>query len=93
MYDIYQTKPIVKVCDYYLRATQQFNGREGETATLLSTGLFTLNLCSGGFAPRHLSRYVSASKQEDLDLILFNVLLSARAMSRNLTAGGCNRQK
>jgi len=38
------------------RATEQFNGREGETATLLSTGLFTLNLRGGGFAPRHLSR-------------------------------------
>ncbi len=36
---------------------EQFNGREGETATFLSTGLFTLNLCGGGFAPRHLSRW------------------------------------
>jgi hypothetical protein len=26
------------------RAVQQFNGREGETATFLSTGLFTLSL-------------------------------------------------
>jgi hypothetical protein len=40
------------------RAVEQFNGREGETATLLSTGLFTLSLCGGGFAPRHLSRSV-----------------------------------
>ena len=37
---------------------EQFNGREGETATFLSTGLFTLNLRVGGFAPRHLSRWV-----------------------------------
>jgi hypothetical protein len=37
---------------------EQFNGREGETATLLSTGLFTLNLRAAGFAPRHLNRSV-----------------------------------
>jgi hypothetical protein len=36
---------------------QQINGREGETATLFSTGLFTLNLREGGFAPRHLNRW------------------------------------
>ena len=35
---------------------QQFNGREGETATLLSTGLFNSELRGGGFAPRHLNR-------------------------------------
>jgi hypothetical protein len=39
------------------RATQQIIGREGETATLLSRCLVTLNLCGGGFAPRHLSRW------------------------------------
>ena len=33
-----------------------FNGREGETATFLSTGLFTLTLRGGGFAPRQLNR-------------------------------------
>jgi len=38
------------------RRIEQFNGREGETATLLSSCLFTLNLCGGGFAPRHLNR-------------------------------------
>jgi len=38
------------------RNAEQFNGREGETATLLSTGLFTLNLRGGSFAPRHLKR-------------------------------------
>ncbi len=38
------------------RAAQQFNGREGETATLLSRGLFTLNLRGGGFTPRQLNR-------------------------------------
>jgi len=39
------------------RAAQQINGREGETATFLSTGLFTLTLRGGGFAPRHLKRW------------------------------------
>ncbi len=37
---------------------EQFNGREGETATLLSTGLLNSELRGGGFAPRHLSRSV-----------------------------------
>ena len=37
-------------------ATQQFNGREGETATLLSRCLVSLSLRGGSFAPRHLSR-------------------------------------
>jgi len=31
---------------------QQIIGREGETATLLSTGLFNLTLRGFGFAPR-----------------------------------------
>jgi hypothetical protein len=39
-------------------AAQQIIGREGETATLLSMGLFTLNLREFGFAPRQLNRYV-----------------------------------
>ena len=38
------------------RHSQQINGREGETATLLSTGFVTLTLRVGGFAPRHLNR-------------------------------------
>jgi len=38
------------------RAVEQFNGREGETATLLLTGLFTLTLRGGGFAPRQFNR-------------------------------------
>jgi len=37
-------------------ATQQFNGREGETATLLSRCPLNLNGLGGGFAPRHLNR-------------------------------------
>jgi hypothetical protein len=37
-------------------AAQQINGREGETATFLSTGLLTFGELGGGFAPRHLSR-------------------------------------
>ena len=40
----------------YKTAVEQFNGREGETATLLSRCLVSLNLRGGGFAPRHLSR-------------------------------------
>ena len=39
------------------RAIEQFNGREGETATFLSRCLLFLNLCGSGFAPRHLSRW------------------------------------
>jgi hypothetical protein len=41
------------------RAAEQINGREGETATLLSRGLFTLNLRVIGFAPRHLKRWAA----------------------------------
>ena len=37
-------------------ATQQINGREGETATLLSRRVVTFSLRVVGFAPRHLSR-------------------------------------
>ena len=40
------------------RAAEPINGREGETAALLSTGFFTLSLCGGGFAPRHLNRWM-----------------------------------
>jgi len=39
------------------RAAQQFNGREGETATLLSSCVLNFSLRVGGFAPRHLSRW------------------------------------
>ncbi len=39
-----------------LRAAQQIIGREGETATLLSRCLVSLNLHGGGFAPRQLNR-------------------------------------
>ena len=35
---------------------EQVNEREGETATLLSTGLVNSELRGGGFAPRYLSR-------------------------------------
>jgi hypothetical protein len=35
------------------------NGREGETAALLSRCLFTLNLCGGGFAPRQFGRWAA----------------------------------
>jgi len=41
---------------------------ERETATLLSTALFTLKLRVGGFAPRHLSRSLFRGflKQSDI---------------------------
>ena len=35
---------------------EQFNGREGETATLLSNFFAKLRVARGGFAPRHLNR-------------------------------------
>jgi len=37
-------------------AAQQFNGREGETATLLFSLFVSITLRGGGFAPRHLNR-------------------------------------
>jgi hypothetical protein len=37
---------------------QQVIGREGETATLLSTGLFNSKLREFGFAPRQFNRWV-----------------------------------
>jgi len=40
--------------------TQQFNGREGETATLLSRCVVSFGGLSGGFAPRHLSRWAAS---------------------------------
>ena len=40
------------------RRGEQFNGREGETATFLSTGFVSLTLRGFGFAPRHLKRSV-----------------------------------
>ena len=39
------------------RAVEQINGREGETATSLSTVFGEFKLARGGFAPRHLNRY------------------------------------
>ena len=41
-----------------LSCRTQFNGREGETATFLSRCLFNSTGLGGGFAPRHLSRYM-----------------------------------
>ncbi len=38
------------------RDTEQFNGREGEIATLLSRCPFNFGGLGGGFAPRHLKR-------------------------------------
>jgi len=36
--------------------SEQFNGREGETATLFGTSSVKSKVVAGGFAPRHLSR-------------------------------------
>jgi hypothetical protein len=41
---------------YNQLTAQQFNGREGETATFLFSLSFILNGLGGGFAPRHLNR-------------------------------------
>ncbi len=43
--------------------SEQFNGREGETATLLSRCPLKLNGLGGGFAPRHLNRYALLAKK------------------------------
>ena len=40
--------------------SEQFNGREGETATFLSMAFGELGVACGGFAPRHLSRSTSS---------------------------------
>ena len=40
---------------------EQFNGREGETATFYERRSLNLNLRGGSFAPRHLSRSALAS--------------------------------
>ena len=46
------------------RCAQQFNGREGETAILLSRCPLNFSGLGGGFAPRHLSRYASSLENE-----------------------------
>ncbi len=43
------------------RAIEQIIGREGETATFLSTGLFNSELRGSGFRPRQLKRSVASS--------------------------------
>ncbi len=40
-------------------ATQQINGREGETATLYERRSLNSKLYGGGFAPRQLNRYIA----------------------------------
>ncbi len=44
------------------RRIEQFNGREGETATFLSRSFFNSELRGGGFAPRHLKRSTASLK-------------------------------
>ena len=48
----------IKAAYSYQRAVEQIIGREGETATFLSRCLVSPNLCGGGFAPRHLNRWL-----------------------------------
>ena len=54
-------------------ATQQINGREGETAAFIWRSSVSLTLRVGGFAPRHLSRYVALGelrrKKMDTEII------------------------
>ena len=62
---------------------EQFNGREGETATLLSRCLFNSNGLGGGFAPRHLSRsasslFIVVCKKEQKHLTFFNMIINAK---------------
>ncbi len=50
--------------------TEQFNGREGETATLLFGVICFPDVARGGFAPRHLSRSaLSGGRGRKLDAI------------------------
>ncbi len=51
------SKIVMESCAVIFAAAEQFNGREGETATFLSRCFVSLNLRVGGFAPRHLSRW------------------------------------
>ncbi len=58
---------------------EQIIGREGETATLLSRGLFNSELRVGGFAPRQLNRCaaslkIRASSVLDVQLLFDNNL-------------------
>ena len=46
------------VCLAKERAVEQFNGCEGETATLLWTSLVKFKVVAGGFALCHLRRYI-----------------------------------
>jgi len=41
---------------FFYGGVEQFNGREGETATLLSRCVVSFGGLGGGFAPRHLKR-------------------------------------
>ncbi len=59
-------KSMTKILLILQTAAEQFNGREGETATLLSRCPLNSNGFGGGFAPRHLSRYASRLKTNDV---------------------------
>jgi hypothetical protein len=45
------------VSSFWQRTAQQIIGREGETATLLSSCVVSFGLCVIGFAPRQLNRW------------------------------------
>ncbi len=64
-------------------AAQQINGREGETATLLSAGLFILYLRVIGFAPRHLKRWAAiADLCSDQQIVRLNQPFKNRRKSK-----------
>ena|GEM_PF-1648181 len=70
------------------RHAEQFNGREGETATLLWRFLVNSNLCVIGFAPRHLNRwayYLVAMLKIPISIFLiFCGVLSISAQHKNV---------
>ncbi len=47
-------------------AVEQINGREGETATFLKRCVLNSGGLGGGFAPRHLKRYVALVVNENV---------------------------
>ncbi len=56
---------------------QQFNGREGETATFLSRCLLNSNGLGGGFAPRHLNRSPPRGGRTTISLYRFDLKIES----------------
>ncbi len=59
---------IAERCLKHKTTAEQINGREGETLAFIFSFLFHIYLNAGGFAPRYLSRWMSALK---INVILF----------------------